>query len=115
MSKLLLFSLLLVSILMPFCSATATDTPLVSDRVEVKTTPEAVTNPYNFDQKQIENSSNHDDYCLNIHAFIFKTEDDRVPKLVGETTCMRASGTKTKKINRFIQPKLVPATGGNAF
>jgi hypothetical protein len=48
--------------------------------------------------------------CLNIHAFIFKTDDDRVPTLVRETTCMPALGA-TKKVNGNAEPRLMPATG----
>jgi hypothetical protein len=53
--------------------------------------------------------------CLRIHAFIFKTNDDRVPKLVAETTCMPANRAATKKVNGNAQPKMIPATGGNSF
>jgi len=51
-----------------------------------------------------------DHVCLNIHAFIFKTDDDRVPTLVRETTCMPMLGG-TKKVNGNADPRLVPATG----
>lgn len=53
--------------------------------------------------------------CLRIHAFIFKTEDDRVPELVRETTCVPTSRAGAKKANLSVQPKLVPATGGSHF
>jgi len=68
-----------------------------------------------FDRIQIDNGPASDNVCLHIHAFIFKIDDDRVPKLVGETTCMPASGTAAKRVNREVQPKLMPATGGNLF
>jgi hypothetical protein len=55
-----------------------------------------------------------DNVCLNIHAFIFKTDDDRVPTLVRETTCMPVTGG-TKKVKGEMQPKLIPATGENHF
>ena len=115
MSKLVLFSLLLMSIGTPFFTATAAEKSPVSDRAEVKITSQTAKNSYNLDPNQVENSSKGDDLCFNIHAFIFKTDDNQVPRLVGETTCMRSSGAKTKKIDRFVQPKLVPLTGGNAF
>jgi len=55
-----------------------------------------------------------DRVCLNIHAFIFETNDDRVPKLVGETTCMSVK-TDLRRINRPSAPRLIPATGDNKF
>jgi hypothetical protein len=81
------------------------------------------SNPYSgmpeglsaLDQTQAGRGTPADRVCLNIHAFIFKTSDDRVPQLVRETTCMPASRAGTKKVNENAQPKLVPATGGNSF
>ena len=52
--------------------------------------------------------------CLNIHAFIFETNDDRVPKLVGETTCMSVR-TDVKRVDGPTAPRLIPAAGGNKF
>ena len=61
------------------------------------------------------NASETDRTCLRIHAFVFKTDDDRVPQLVRETTCMPASGHTLKKATGTLQPKLVPATDGSSF
>jgi hypothetical protein len=55
-----------------------------------------------------------DHVCLNIHAFIFETNDDRVPKLVGETTCMTVNGSM-KRVGGPSAPRLMPATDGNKF
>jgi hypothetical protein len=115
MGKLVLYSLFLGSILGSFWAAAATDMRVVSDGFEAKITPEKAENPYNFDHIKVENTPINDDFCLNIHAFLFKTDDDRVPKLVGETTCMRASDAKAKKVNRLVPPKLMPAAGENSF
>ncbi len=68
-----------------------------------------------FDRIAIDNGDARDQVCLNIHAFIFKTNDDRVPELLRETTCMPASSTGAKRVNGSTQPKLLPATGGNSF
>ncbi len=116
MSKLLLFSLLVFS--------TAAFAQVANSGVTQPTNESAAApaNPYAgmpqglnpFAGKQT-NVSEQSRMCLRIHAFIFKTNDDRVPELVRETTCMPASGTAAKKVNQNVQPKLVPATGGNSF
>jgi len=115
MSKLLLFSLFFFSFT-AFCpAATAPKAQVAPDNAEVMITPLVSEDPCGFDRIQIDNSADSDHVCLNIHAFIFKTDDDRVPKLVGETTCMPAGRAKAKKVDKTIQPKLMPATGGSSF
>jgi len=115
MSKLLLFSLVLFSAGSLCFAATAVDTavkPGGSEAAIYKAMSEA---PANFDRVQIDSGQGGDHVCLNIHAFIFKTDDDRIPKLVGETTCMPAARVGAKKVNGNVRPKLIPATGGNSF
>jgi len=90
-------------------------TPAAPGDSAAVTTPLASESPYDFDRIQIDSSPSTDDFCLNIHAFVFKTDDDRVPKLVRETTCMPASRARAKKVDKTVQPKLIPATGGNSF
>jgi hypothetical protein len=115
MSKLLLFSLLTFSIA-AFAQTTNSGTAR-SPRESVATAADPFAgmppglDPSGDNQTTI---SEQGRMCLRIHAFIFKTNDDRVPELVRETTCMPVSGG-TKKVNGVVQPKLVPATGGNSF
>lgn len=116
MSKLLLFSLL------AFCTIACAQ----SSNPGVAPSPnESVAAPANaftgmpqgfkpFGDSQ-SSASEQSSICLRIHAFIFKTDDDRVPKLLRETTCMPASGAEAKKVNQPTEPKLVPATDGDAF
>ncbi len=115
MSKLLLFSLFLIAVAGSSLAATAANTPKATDNSEVITTPLMPEAPTSFDRIQLNNSADSDHVCLNIHAFIFKTDDDRIPRLVRETTCMPASGAKAEKVDGTVQPKLLPATGGNSF
>ncbi len=114
MSKLLLFSLFL-----PLVGSSG----LVAAQTAQSTMPDdgnasiyrLPVSPQKLDHMQIDNSADADRYCLNIHAFIFKTDDDRVPKLVGETTCMPAGSVKAKRALGSAKPKLVPATGESSF
>lgn len=62
-------------------------------------------------RKQLENNTAGVHWCLHIHAFIFQTEDDSVPKLVGETTCMSVGG-EMKRVKGAGTPRLLPAAGG---
>jgi hypothetical protein len=115
MSKFLLLSLFLLSLVSSSLLAAAAEKTNVPDSPDA-----AVYNPMpqaasNFDRIQIDSSPDSDHICLKIHAFIFKTEDDRVPKLIGETTCMPAGGAAAKKVNRQVQPKAIPTTGGDSF
>ena len=117
MSKFVLFSLLAFSI--PAFGQAAGDADISNQTAAVA--PEAA-NPYagmpqglsalsdnqTIDSEQVRT-------CLRIHAFIFKTEDDQVPQLVRETTCMLANSASAKKADLTLQPKLMPATGGNHF
>ena len=115
MSKLLLFSLFLFSVASFGLAATAAEKPAnpASSGVTVPgLLPETSTS---FDRIQTDSSPDRDHVCLNIHAFIFKTNDDRVPELVRETTCIPASRAGAKKANRNEKPKLIPGTGGNSF
>ncbi len=50
-----------------------------------------------------------DNICYKIRAFIFERDDDHAPKLVRETTCVRAR-PRAKSVEGFV-PRLVPATG----
>lgn len=56
-----------------------------------------------------ENSA--DNICYKIRAFIFERDDDHAPKLVRETTCVRAR-PRTKSVEGFV-PRLVPATSSH--
>lgn len=116
MSKLLLLSLLAFCTV-AFAQATnAASAPLPDDSVATPASPfAAMPQGLNLFGNSQTNVSEQGRMCLRIHAFIFKTDDDRVPKLVRETTCMPASGAAAKKVNGNVQPKLVPATGGNSF
>jgi len=67
--------------------------------------------PNALNQNQFEYRSDPARSCLHIHAFIFETNDDRVPKLVGETTCMPANA-RMERVYEFKGPRLVPAAGG---
>lgn len=116
MSKLLLFSLLAfgaVAFGQPANSGVAYST------YDSVATPASsyLRMPYDLDplSDSQANLSERDRICLRIHAFIFETDDDRVPKLVRETTCMPAAGTTAKKVKGNMEPKLVPATAGNSF
>jgi hypothetical protein len=116
MSKLLLFSLLV------FCTAAfalASNSGVTPSQNESVATP---ANPFagmpqglNASGESQRDASEQSRMCLRIHAFIFKTNDDGVPKLVRETTCMPARRAEAKKVNQSTEPKLVPATGGNSF
>jgi hypothetical protein len=115
MSKLLLLSLFLLSVGTSGLVASAAENPSFPDRSGVpvhRVTPET---PTDFDHMQINNNQDRDNVCLNIHAFIFQTDDDRVPRLIRETTCMPASSTAAKRVKGSVQPKLVPSAGGNSF
>ena len=115
MSKLLLFSLLV------FCTAAFAQ---AANSVGVLSPNESVTTPANpfAGMPRGLNSSGDSQTresegvrtCLRIHAFIFKTDDDRVPELVRETTCMPVTGG-AKKADYTVQPKLKPADGRNRF
>jgi len=116
MSKLLLFSLLTFSTVAVGQAAINPDvspapglsvaTPV--DRYAHR--PQGLS-PFGDDQTRV---LQRDRVCLRIHAFIFKTDDDRVPQLVRETTCMPAIG-RAKEVGLNAQPKLIPADGGNHF
>ncbi len=116
MSKLLLFSLLVLSTAAFAQVANSGVTHSTSESAAVPADPFAGMpqglSPFAGNQTNISEQSR---MCLRIHAFIFKTEDDRVPELVRETTCMPASGAAAKEISGNVQPKLIPATGGNSF
>lgn len=116
MSKLLLFSLL------AFCTvaalAHATDSrvaPSAGQSMDAPDNPFAAMpqglSPSTGDQANV---SKQDRTCLRIHAFIFKTDDDRVPQLVRETTCMSAAKLALKKVNNNQQPRLV-LPGGHSL
>lgn len=115
MSKLLLFSLFLFSFAGSGLAATVAERPANPDSPDTTIFSGMPEAPTRFDRIQAGNSVDADHVCLNIHAFIFKTEDDQVPQLVRETTCMPVSGAAAKKVNGSVQPRLVPATGGNSF
>jgi hypothetical protein len=117
MGKLLLFFVLAYSI---SAFGQAAINPDISNQ-PVAVAPE-VTNPYagmprglNALNDNQTNASEQVRTCLRIHAFIFKAEDDQVPQLVRETTCMPASSASAKKADLTVQPKPMPATGGNHF
>lgn len=116
MSKLLLFSLLVLSTAAFAQTANSSVMHSPNESVAGPANPLAgmpqELSPSGDSQTDISEQSR---LCLRIHAFIFKTNDDRVPELVRETTCMPASGAAAKKVKGNAQPKLVPATGGNLF
>jgi hypothetical protein len=115
MSKLLLFSLLAFSTAAFTQAASPAVTHSPNQSVATAANPFSGMppglNPYDDNQTTV---SERDRLCLRIHAFIFKTDDDRVPQLVRETTCMPATGG-AKKADFTGQPKLMPADGGNRF
>ncbi|MFZ0706516.1 MAG: hypothetical protein WAM71_13000 [Candidatus Korobacteraceae bacterium] len=112
MSKFLLLSLFLFSLGISGAVAAAADKPNLPDSPAVAVYNPMPEAPTNFDRIQIDNSPGSD-ICLDIHAFIFKTDDDRVPKLIGETTCMPAGGAAAKKVAEHTKPKLIPANGSH--
>jgi len=112
MSKLLLLSLFLFLVGLV---ATAAETPTAPNGSEATVHRLMPETPTDFDHIQIDRSQDRDNVCLHIHAFIFKTDDDRVPKLVGETTCMPARGTAAKRVKQNVEPRLVPITDENSF
>jgi len=67
-----------------------------------------------LDHSKTTDNSGSNRVCLKIRAFIFETDDDRVPKFVRETTCPPVSAS-AKKINQYAEPRLLPATGGSHF
>ena len=87
--------------------------PPSSAAVAVQPVAEASESASNFDHIQINDGLSADHICLKIRAFIFETNDDRVPKFVRETTCMPVNGG-VKKVNG-TKPRLVPATEGQQF
>ena len=112
--RLLLSLFVLLAVGSGFATSPA-EQPVAPDSFEAMVSqakPEAASR---FDRIAVDNGPARDEVCLNIHAFIFKTNDDRVPELVRETTCMPASSTGAKRVNGSTQPKLLPATGGNSF
>ena len=111
MSKLLLFSLFLFSGVVAAAIEKPAE-PEGSGMAIHRLTPD---DSASFDRSLTDNSSASDDVCYNIHAFIFKADDDRIPKLVRETTCMPAGHVRAKKADQNVQPKLIPATGDNSF
>jgi len=117
MSKLLLFSLLVCSTFAFADVARNSEAPTSPDAsVATAGSPfAAMPQGLNASADNQTNISEQTRTCLRIHAFIFKTDDDRVPQLVRETTCMPAGGPVLKKVNGNVQPKLVPATGGDSF
>lgn len=115
MSKIMLFSLFLFSVASSGVSAAEAEKPAMPEISGVNSYLIPFDSPTDFDHIQVNTSPGADRVCLNIHAFIFKTYDDRVPQLVGETTCMPASGAAAKKVKRNVQPKLVPVDGGHSF
>ncbi len=114
MSKLLLFSLL-VFCTTAFAQANSGVIPSPNEAVVAPASPFAGMprglDPLGDNQTNVSEGVRT---CLRIHAFIFKTDDDRVPELVRETTCMPANGG-AKKADFTMQPKLKPADGGNRF
>lgn len=112
MSTLLLLSLFLFPAGGAGMSTPSAEAPIAADGSPMMPS-QARPEPSGINRIQINDSTDRDQVCLNIHAFIFKTEDDRVPKLVRETTCLPASAAGAKKANENVQPKLVPATSGN--
>lgn len=115
MSVRLLLSLFLFFVGSSAWAVTGPEQPMIPDGSGTTIHRLTPDDPTSFDRIQINNSLADDNVCLYIHAFIFKTDDDRVPKLVGETTCMPASRAAAKKTNRDMQPKLIPAMGGDSF
>jgi hypothetical protein len=115
MSKLLLFSLLVFCTTAFAQAANSSVMPSPNESVATPANPFAGMpqglNPFGDSQTNV---SDQGRMCLRIHAFIFKTDDDRVPELVRETTCMPATGG-AKKADFTVQPKLKPADGSNRF
>jgi hypothetical protein len=115
MGKLLLFFSLLAFATSAFSHAAINaETPTPRDGSVSASSPWAGMSQ-GLDVQPKSNISEQTRTCLRIHAFIFKTEDDRVPQLVRETTCIPADRPVLKKANENAQPKLVPADGGNRF
>ena len=115
MSIRFLLSLFVLSAVGSGFASSPAEQPVTPDSSRVMVSqplPEAASS---FDRIAIDKGPARDDVCLKIHAFIFKTNDDRIPELVRETTCMPASSTGAKRVNGNAQPKLLPATGGNSF
>jgi len=115
MGKLLLsFSLLAFATSALSQAAINTGTPTPGDASAAASSPWTGM-PQGLDVQPTSNTSEQIRTCLRIHAFIFKTDDDRVPKLVRETTCMPANRPVLKRANEDAHPKLIPADGGNRF
>ena len=115
MSKLVLLSLFLFAVGSSDQVLTAAEKAVLPDSSNVTADSGMPAGPTSFDRIQIDGNSVDSRVCLNIHAFIFKTDDDQVPKLVRETTCMPANSARAKKADGPGKPKLIPATGGNSF
>ncbi len=77
-------------------------------------TPETPDGVGNSDGTQIGGGPSTDHLCLKIRAFIFKTNDDRAPEFVRETTCMPVIW-RAEKVNGTAQPRLIPATSGSHY
>lgn len=115
MGKILLFFSLLAFATSAFSQAAINaETPAPSDGSVSASSPWAGM-PQGLEVQPRSTISEQTRTCLRIHAFIFKTDDDRVPQLVRETTCMPANRPVLKKVSEDAQPKLVPADGGNRF
>ena len=116
MSKFLLFSLLAFCTIACAQSSNSGASPSPNESVAAASNPFAgMPQGLNASGESEPSASEQTRMCLRIHAFIFKTNDDSVPKLVRETTCMPANRAEAKKVNQVTEPKLVPATGGNSF
>lgn len=115
MSKLLLFSLLVFATSAFSQTVVNAETPTPRGSVAASSPWDGMPQGLNAQRENQANISEQTITCLRIHAFIFKTEDDRVPQLVRETTCMPANRPALKKANEDARPKLVPADGGNRF
>jgi len=87
--------LLLLSLLLSSAASSPAQLDSVSSVVHNEATDEVISpgvirlDASQLDRMQLEEPSGSERTCLKIRAFIFETNDDRVPKFVRETTCLR--------------------------